>query len=92
MLTQEEMRISGAAQEFDMGFSASAGYSFGEKLKGQHGYTLDRERYFTFYLAAGTAVPAGQTKIGGSLLDICPLAVDLLGIPSWSMEVHNSLF
>lgn len=92
LLTDEEMYVSGADLEFIRGFSAAPGYSFGEGQKGQHGYTLDRADYNTFYLAAGGKVPVREVRSGGSLLNICPLAVDLLDLEPWPMEQTNLLF
>lgn len=92
LLTGKEMFDSGADLTFAYGFSASPGYCFGEHMKGQHGYTLDRDKYNTFYLAAGGKVPQGEVASGGSLLNICPLAVDLLGLEPWPMEGKNLLF
>lgn len=89
LLTAEEMHLSGADQRFAYGFSAVPGYSFGEQQLGQHGYTLDRSGYNTFYLAAGPSLPAGKELSGGSLTDICPLAVDLLGLTPWPMDGRN---
>lgn len=91
-LSEEEMRVSGASKEYDLGFAASPGYSFGKKELGQHGFALDRENYYTFYAASGAAVPQGEVKDGGSLLNICPLAVDLLGLTPWEMDGKNELF
>jgi predicted AlkP superfamily pyrophosphatase or phosphodiesterase len=91
LLTAEEMAISGAAGEFDFGFAAKDGFAFGEDLSGQHGYPLDREKYFTFYLAVGEDMPAGKVVTGGQLIDICPLAVDLLGLEPWPVDGKNAL-
>ena len=90
-LTAEEMDISGAGSEFDFGFAAKDGFAFGEELSGQHGYPLDREKYFTFYLACSGDVPAGKTLTGGQLIDICPLACDLLGLEPWPVDGRNAL-
>ena len=92
VLTKEEMSDSGADKEFACGFSAAPGYCFGGFEAGQHGYTLDRDLYHTFYLAVGDLVPSGQVQSGGSLLNICPLAVDLLDIEPWPMDGKNFIF
>jgi len=92
LLTPDEMSESGADREFTYGFSASDGYCFGGFEAGQHGYTLDRDNYHTFYLAAGGKVPKDKAKTGGSLLNICPLAVDLLELEPWPMEGENLIF
>lgn len=92
LLTPDEMQQSGATPEYACGFSAASGYCFGRKQLGQHGYTLDRPNYYTFYAAAGKNIPQGEVKTGGSLLNICPLAVDLLEMEAWSMEGNNELF
>lgn len=92
LLTPHEMQESGGDQEFDYGFAAADGFCFGEFERGQHGYPLDRDHYHTFYLAAGKNVPQGEVKTGGSLLNICPLAADLLEIEPWPMEGKNLVF
>jgi predicted AlkP superfamily pyrophosphatase or phosphodiesterase len=92
LLTEEEMHLSGADQEYAYGFAAAAGFCFGRKQLGQHGYTLDREQYHTFYVAAGRNIPQNRVQNSGRLLDICPLAVDLLGLETWDMEGVNAIF
>ena len=92
LLTAEEMYASGADDEFAYGFAAGSGYCFGSFETGQHGYTLDRDQYYTFYLAAGGKVPVNEVRTGGSLLNICPLAVDLLELEPWPMEGENRIF
>lgn len=92
LLTAEEMYTSGADSEFAYGFAAGSGYCFGSFESGQHGYTLDRDQYYTFYLAAGGNVPVNEVRTGGSLLNICPLAVDLLELEPWPMEGENRIF
>ena len=90
-LTKEEMDISGASTEFDFGFAAKDGFAFGEQIYGQHGYPLDREKYDTFYLAVGENVPVGKTITGGRLIDICPLARDLLDLEPWPIDGRNAV-
>ena len=92
LLTAEEMYTSGADSEFAYGFAAADGFCFGTFEAGQHGYTLDRDQYYTFYLAAGGKVPVNEVRTGGSLLNICPLAVDLLELEPWPMEGENRIF
>lgn len=91
-LTDEEMRVSGASREFECGFAAARGFTFGHFSKGQHGYPLDNEKYQVFYAASGPLVPAGRPGEGGSLLDVCPLAVDMLGLKPWPMDGANRVF
>ncbi len=91
-LTEEEMRVSGADQEFELGFAAAKGYTFGHFSKGQHGYPLDNDKYQVFYAASGPGIPAGSVAEGGSLLDVCPLAVDTLGLRKWPMDGRNRVF
>ncbi|MBN1891950.1 MAG: hypothetical protein JW780_04150, partial [Clostridiales bacterium] len=90
-LTEEEMRLSGADQEFAMGFAAAKGYTFGHYSKGQHGYPLDNDNYQVFYAAAGPGIPQGKTGKGGSLLDVCPLAIDTLELDRWPMDGENRI-
>ncbi len=91
-LTGEEMRTSGADQEFYRGFAAAAGFVFGHFSKGQHGYTLDHPNYQVFYAARGPGIPEGVLSEGGSLLDVCPLSVDILGMNRWPMDGENRVF
>lgn len=91
-LTQEEMHTSGADQEFFRGFAAKKGYAFGHFSKGQHGYTLDNPQYQVFYTACGPEIPEGILSEGGTLLDVCPLAVDVLGLDRWPMDGENRVF
>ena len=57
ILTDAEMKTAGMADFFDYGVVAAEGYSFGSRHLGQHGYTIDREGYYPFYLAAGSGIP-----------------------------------
>jgi len=91
-LTEEEMRVSGFAREFAFGVEAADGFSFGEAHKGQHGYGLRREGYHPFYMAAGGKIRENTTVYGGCVVDICPLAAGLMGLPLWEMEGKNRLF
>lgn len=91
-LTREEMRQSGADQEFSCGFAAARGYVFGHYTKGQHGYPLDNDLYQVFYSAFGSDIPANVVSEGGSLLDVCPLAADILKLEKWPMDGSNKVF
>jgi hypothetical protein len=84
-LTHEEMETCGRGN-LPGGFCALPGWAYeaydqGEKA--QHGYPADYEDYRVFYAlrgpSVGLAVPQGKTVDGGSLLDIAPLALRLLG-------------
>jgi hypothetical protein len=78
-LTVEEMRESGHAG-LPFGFCAKRGYcyeNYPKKIKSQHGYPADYERYAVFYLARWKNGGAGR---GGSLLDIAPLAKEMLTV------------
>jgi hypothetical protein len=80
-LTAEEMRASGRP-ELPLGFCALPGYcieALDEDYRGQHGYPLDYADYKVFYMARGQGIPEGASVAGGSLLDIAPLAISLLG-------------
>lgn len=90
-LTNSEMEISGMEAEYIAGIGAMEGYCFGKEHLGQHGYTLDRAGYFPFYMAAGQGIEEGGILSGGCIVDICPLAADMLGIPGWEMEGRNQL-
>ena len=81
-LTVEEMRISGREDEA-FGFCASVGYAihdFSSNEKANHGYPLDYDKYEVFYMGSGPDFQAGTVEEGGSLLDIAPLANEILGL------------
>lgn len=86
MLTGEEMRLSGMDSQFLCGLEAADGVCFGKGHRGQHGYALHHPGYYPFYLAAGPGVARGRVQTGGCIIDICPLAAHLLGIPLWDMD------
>lgn len=88
-LTEDEMSISGMANECPIGIEAKEGFEFyklSSKHKAAHGYSLEQENYKTFYAAAGGIINQSTTLSGGCLTDIAPLAARLLGIPSWVMD------
>jgi hypothetical protein len=82
-LTADEMACAGKA-DLPFGFSAKPGYAFektaiGKNERGNHGYPTDWPGYKVFYtLRQKGREPAEYT--GGSLLDIAPLAAEILGI------------
>ncbi|MDR1095715.1 MAG: ectonucleotide pyrophosphatase/phosphodiesterase [Spirochaetaceae bacterium] len=82
-LTDGEMRECGH-DGLSFGFCAKRGYcyeNYPKTLKSQHGYPLDYERYAVFYLARrkdSNGANVREEKNGGSLLDIAPLARDIL--------------
>ena len=81
-LTNEEMRQAGRKSE-SFGFCASVGYTihnFPTDEKGDHGYPLDYDSYDVFYMGSGPDFKAGEFEEGGSLLDIAPLACEVLGL------------
>ena len=92
MLTTDEMKVSGMDNEFEFGIEAAEGFCFGKYHKGQHGYSLKHKGYQPFYLAIGRGVKPGKIEKGGGIIDICPLAADLLNIPKWEMDGQNRLF
>jgi predicted AlkP superfamily pyrophosphatase or phosphodiesterase len=80
-LTDEEMRVCGRGN-LSVGFCALPGYqyeAFDSGEKGQHGYPADYENYKVFYAARGASIRRGKTLRGGSLLDLAPLALRLMG-------------
>ncbi len=91
LLTKEEMDIGGFSKEFSCGIEAADGYCFGKFHLGQHGYALRDTGYHPFYLAAGSNIAAGRTLSGGYVVDICPLAAELLGLAPWEMDGKNRL-
>lgn len=93
LLDPEEMRSSGLDTEFACGLEAADGFSFGwsEGYKGQHGYSLKREGYHCFYAAAGPGILPDKIIKGGAIVDICPLAAQLLGLSPWEMDGVNKV-
>ena len=103
VLSPEEMAISGLDTRFDIGLEAATGCAFQAKggggrsprgnrsPKGTHGYTLEHNDYKTFYLAVGPHIPPDKSFSGGSILDICPLAAQLLALPPWGMDGANPI-
>ncbi|MDR2657132.1 MAG: ectonucleotide pyrophosphatase/phosphodiesterase [Oscillospiraceae bacterium] len=86
LLTDDEMHVSGHS-DLPFGFSAKPGYCYNNMksdsesvLKGNHGYPLDAAGYDVFYAVRGAGFTPGETKRGGSLLDIAPLARGILGV------------
>ncbi|MDR3336358.1 MAG: ectonucleotide pyrophosphatase/phosphodiesterase [Treponema sp.] len=80
-LTPEEMRLSGRG-ELPFGFCALPGYDYAvynKGEKGQHGYPADYKDYEVFYAVRGRGVKTGAVFEGGSLLDLAPIALRLLG-------------
>ena len=81
-LTAEEMKVSGREGEA-FGFCAEVGYAihdFPTDEKGNHGYPLDYDNYDVFYMGSGPDFKVGADEEGGSLLDIAPLACEILGV------------
>lgn len=91
LLTDEEMRMGGFSGTFAYGIEAAEGYCFGKFHLGQHGYALKSEGYRPFYLAAGSDIEQNRTLSGGCVVDICPLAAELLGLPLWEMDGKQRL-
>jgi hypothetical protein len=80
-LSGAELREAGRG-ELPAGFCALPGWQYGAFDKGekaQHGYPVDYEGYQVFYAVRGPPVRRGLRVQGGSLLDIAPLALRLLG-------------
>jgi hypothetical protein len=80
-LTDDEMRECGHTG-LPFGFCAKRGYcyeNYPKKIKSQHGYPADYERYAVFYLARWKNGGKGE-RTGGSLLDIAPLAKEIMAI------------
>ena len=80
-LREDELRACGRG-ELPAGFCPLPGCQYeacdtGEK--GQHGYPVDYEGYKVFYAVRAPSVRRGRRLKGGSLLDLAPLALRLLG-------------
>lgn len=81
-LTNEELRVSGRL-DAAFGFCAKPGYgihNFPSYEQGNHGFPLDYEDYDVFYMGSGPNFCEGTVLEGGSLLDIAPLASEILGL------------
>jgi hypothetical protein len=80
-LDGDEMRECGR-EGLPFGFCVRPGYACDEYdhgEKAQHGYPAGYDGYRVFYAVRGRTVSRGKTLRGGSLLDIAPLALRLLG-------------
>jgi hypothetical protein len=80
-LSPDELQKCGRGN-LPAGFCALPGYqyeAFDAGEKGQHGYPEDYEGYKVFYAVRAPAIQAGKEFQGGSLLDIAPLALRLMG-------------
>jgi hypothetical protein len=80
-LRDDERRACGRGG-LPAGFCPQPGYQYeaydsGEK--GQHGYPVDYEGYRVFYAVRSPSVSKGKRLKGGSLMDLAPLALRLLG-------------
>ncbi len=91
MLREDEMRPGGFESSFFCGIEAKEGYCFGKFHLGQHGYGLKSTGYRPFYLAVGPGIKEGEKLSGGCVVDICPLAAELLGLPLWEMDGINRI-
>jgi hypothetical protein len=80
-LREDEMRTCGRG-ELPAGFCPLPGYQYAAYAsgeKGQHGYPVDYEGYRVFYALRSPSVCKGTQLEGGSLMDLAPLALRLLG-------------
>ncbi|MDR1785694.1 MAG: ectonucleotide pyrophosphatase/phosphodiesterase [Spirochaetaceae bacterium] len=80
-LTPEELTEAGRERSA-FGCCAAEGFSYEvypEGHKGQHGYPADYPNYGVFYAVRSAGARKGQVIHGGSLLDIAPIALKLLG-------------
>ena len=81
-LTEDEMKMAGREGEA-FGFCAEVGYgihNFPSDEKADHGYPLDYDNYEVFYMGSGPSFKTGAFEAGGSLLDIAPIACEILGL------------
>ena len=88
-LTEEEMQLSGHGN-CPFGMSAKRGYQFSMNKnpyeKANHGYTLDKDKYTTFYMVVGEGIGENNVLSGGSLLDIAPIIAKTLDIDMPKMQ------
>ena len=80
-LTEEEMRTCGH-EHCAFGFAARPGWScesYPKKEEANHGYPLDNDAYKVFYMTAAPGFAPGES-VGGSLLDIAPMAAEIMGL------------
>jgi len=85
-ITTEEMHNSGFSQESRLAIAANEDWAFSLASNnhiGNHGYPTDLANYQAFYLASSSLVKAKQIVAGGSVLDVCPLSLRLLGLPAF---------
>ena len=83
-LTQDEMHESGRGS-LPFGYGLKEGYeadNLSIHQKGTHGYPVDMPDYRVFYAIRGNGFSPGKISYGGSILDIAPIAANLMGISS----------
>ncbi len=88
-LNKEEMKESGFLEKAAFGIEAPVGTEYhndGTKFKANHGYTNQNENYKVFYFIRGEGIRINKKLVGGSLLDIAPLACRQLKIKQWKMD------
>ena len=81
-LTEEELKVAGRNYA-EFGFCVKVGYevcNFPSYEKANHGYPLDYDNYEVFYMGSGPDFKNDVISEGGSLLDIAPLACQILGL------------
>jgi len=86
-LTTKEMEDSGFSKQSRLAIVAKPDWALSLKENnhiGNHGYTLDLPNYQAFYLTKGNNVIKNQILKNGSILDICPLILQLLDFPDFS--------
>ena len=86
-LRPEEMKECGRP-DLAFGYGLAAGYmtdNVKSVYQGNHGYPLDMPDYRVFYAVKGDDFTPGETRYGGSLLDIAPLAAKILKM-KWQEE------
>lgn len=93
-LTSEEMATCGRA-ELPFGFCAKVGYCYLPHDKEEisnHGFPLDYNHYEVFFMAAGNGFFPGTAVTGGNLLDIAPIAAQILNLDMPGIRVVREDF
>ena len=88
-INSQEMHDSGFSQHSRLAIAAQADWAFsseGNDHRGNHGYPLDLPDYQPFYFVQATGVHVGQSFSGGSILDVAPLILNLLRLPSFPCQ------
>lgn len=88
-ISEDELKSSGFDKAAKFGVEAAPGFHFapeGNIYKGDHGYSTRNENYAPSIYALGKNIRKNILIESGSLLDICPTALEILKLPPWETD------